>query len=188
MALRTGSLAVAAAAGKEEALSFAARADGAVESCAARAKQAATRRNSAARERRFPRVREDSKMFMKNELPVMRSLKECPKASQWRKKRVCLRGTLRANYRCPKRSPDLSRAPFANSSAETRLRPSSWTARRLKRVAPPQTISNSSPSRSKVPGGASRFLLDTGSAQRWQEFPRKTLWDPGQGVKPRMRL
>ncbi len=68
IALRTGSLAVAAAAGKEEALSFAARADGAAESCAARAQQAATRRNSAARACRLPRVREDSEIVMKNKL------------------------------------------------------------------------------------------------------------------------
>jgi hypothetical protein len=70
IALRTGSLAVAVAAGKEEALSFAARDDGAMESCAARVQQAATRKNSTTRACRLPRVREDSKMFMKNELPV----------------------------------------------------------------------------------------------------------------------
>jgi hypothetical protein len=69
MALRTGSLADAAAVVEED-FSRAAEAIGTRARCAPRAQQAAERKNFKPREEEFPRFRKESEMVMKSKLPL----------------------------------------------------------------------------------------------------------------------
>src|SRR6266478_6968267 len=103
--------------------------------------------------------------------------------------RVCLSGPLGAIQAFSKRSRSVNRAPLANSTAEICLRPSTLTERRRNKVAWPQAIRIWESSRKMVPGALTLSARkENGSAQRWQVCPRKEVYAPGQGAKPRMRL
>src|SRR5215472_1772651 len=92
----------------------------------------------------------------------------------------------------PKCSPGCSLAPLANSDADTCLRPSSFTNVSRNAVEAPQATHTAPLAWVSVPGlPATVFslsVLDTGSPRRWQSWPRKLVYEPGQGVKPRIRL
>src|SRR6266478_2246387 len=163
---------------------------------AARAQQAAMRRASLEQASALAPVVARPALFMEFELPVVPFPKSTwfivargDKGHEQLEFRVCLSVLPGAIQLLPNCSPVFKRAPLANSTAETCLRPSSLTDRRSKVVASPQATSNSSRRKSRVPGSALGALsLDTGSPQRWQVCPRKVVNAPGQGEKPRMRL
>ena len=178
IAFSTGSLAALTAAAVVF-LSSAPNINGIPASCATTIQQAAARSNFVPRNRTVPRFTEDSEFFMDGELPLPRPIEESQFSSAWRNCQVCPSGLRRANHVSPKRSLLFSRAPFANSAAETCLRPSSLTARTRKTVASPHQTKSSFFSKCRVPGPSAPAplgklalpSLDTTSPRTWQFCP-----------------
>src|SRR5258706_2638117 len=133
-------------------------------------------------------------IFMNYSLPVQRYPKGLAEPDEVElfevdNTRVCLSGPLGAIQAFLKRSRSVNRAPFANSTAEICLRPSTLTEISRNKLAWPQAIRIWVSSREIVPGALPVSVRrENGSAQIWQVCPRKEVYAPGQGAKPRMRL
>src|SRR6267143_5497503 len=167
---------------------------GVKESRSASRQQAAMRKSSRACRSSFRWAGRNRMIFMNYSLPVQRYPNGFDGPDEFElvevnDKRVCLSVPLGAIQALSKRSRSVNRAPFANSCAEISLRPSSLTERRRNKVAWPQAIKIWESSRKMVPGALTLSARkENGSAQRWQVCPRKEVYAPGQGAKPRMRL